>query len=319
MGHSKNRQPIETIMEMAKQAFPEREFVECKEIDSGFFNAIYKITFSDDFQSILKIETDDRSCLMKNEVEMMEAEVSALSLLKDKLTVKVPEVYYFDGSRKICSGKYFFMEFLEGQRYSDIKDTLPKETKEKIDYKIGKLVKEIAEIQNPVYKTLGGSETFETLFDFTSFLLGNVVSDAESKKMDFFISKEELFELLEKDRRCFDCNVTPSLVHYDLWEGNIFIQNDEITGIIDLERALFGDPLMEDRFRLQKYTLSFFDGYGQSQFNYKETRRLLWYDIILYLSMMLEGSFRGYEDSSIYDYSSPLLQQAITMLKIQPF
>ena len=47
---------------------------------------------------------------------------------------------------------------------------------------------------------------------------------------------------------------------------------------------MFSDPLMEDRFRTQKCSQDFLNGYSNRSFTYDEKRRLLWYDIILFLS-----------------------------------
>jgi aminoglycoside phosphotransferase (APT) family kinase protein len=56
---------------------------------------------------------------------------------------------------------------------------------------------------------------------------------------------------------------TPRLVHWDLWDGNIFIDpaSKQITGIIDFERALWGDPLMEFQFRTLAAPPDFAAGY----------------------------------------------------------
>ena len=56
----------------------------------------------------------------------------------------------------------------------------------------------------------------------------------------------------------------PQLVHWDLWDGNIFVEpkTGQITGIIDFERALWGDPLMEFQYRTLEITPAYESGYG---------------------------------------------------------
>lgn len=46
-------------------------------------------------------------------------------------------------------------------------------------------------------------------------------------------------------------------VHWDMWEGNIFIKDGHISGIIDWERALWGEAFMDDRFREHNRTQEF--------------------------------------------------------------
>lgn len=103
-------------------------------------------------------------------------------------------------------------------------------------------------------------------------------------------------------------DVFPVLVHYDLWEGNIFVKNGHACALIDWERALLGDVLMEDRFRRHSVNDSFLQGFGQTEFSEAERIRRLWYDVILYLTMMTEGSFREYPDDGQYRWIKPYFE-----------
>ncbi|MDD6307484.1 MAG: phosphotransferase [Clostridiales bacterium] len=70
--------------------------------------------------------------------------------------------------------------------------------------------------------------------------------NAENKSVVIGVDKNDILSLLEKDKKIFDAVTQPVLVHWDMWEGNIFIKDGCITGIIDWERALWGEPLMDD-------------------------------------------------------------------------
>lgn len=35
------------------------------------------------------------------------------------------------------------------------------------------------------------------------------------------------------------------LVHWDLWDGNVFIHERRVKAVVDFERAFWGDPLIE--------------------------------------------------------------------------
>jgi len=37
----------------------------------------------------------------------------------------------------------------------------------------------------------------------------------------------------------------PRLLHWDLWDGNVLRKEGRVSGIVDFERAIWGDPLME--------------------------------------------------------------------------
>ena len=44
-------------------------------------------------------------------------------------------------------------------------------------------------------------------------------------------------------------------------------------------------------------------------------RRIYWYDVLLYLTMMTEGKYRGYADDSQYQWVAPLYQASFAELQ----
>lgn len=122
------------------------------------------------------------------------------------------------------------------------------------------------------------------------------------------VDDEEILALLTEYRAIFDVVKQPVLVHWDMWEGNIFIKDKQIVGIIDWERAMWGEAFMDDRFRRHTRNMDFLEGYGQTVFSTDEVCRIYWYDVLLYLTMMTEGAYRGYEDDGQYQWVKPLFQ-----------
>lgn len=114
----KNRQTNDNVIRMAKVAFPDKQVLNIRELDDGFCNVTYDIAFDDGSQSILKISAANRSGNTSNEISLMSAEVQAMRLVRGHCTVKVAEVQYYDTTRKISSGDYFFMGKDEGQKLS---------------------------------------------------------------------------------------------------------------------------------------------------------------------------------------------------------
>lgn len=316
MGITKNRQSQEIIKKMAANAYPDKEIISCTELMEGFCNVAYLITFQDGDKKILKIAATDNHGYMSNEINMMTAEVTAMKLLQNKLSANVAKVDFHDNSKTICNGEYFFMEYLEGENYFRLKEHLSVEEKQNIDRQIGKIVREFTNITGDFFGLLGdNNHRFHTLYELIHYMLGNVIHDADRMAVEYFISGSDLLALLEKDKDIFDQITTPCLIHYDLWEGNIFVKDMQISGLIDWERALWGDPLMEDRFRRHTRNESFLQGFGVEALTETQQRRIYWYDIILYLTMMTEGIYREYEDDSQYQWVAPLFQASLDKLK----
>jgi aminoglycoside phosphotransferase (APT) family kinase protein len=100
----------------------------------------------------------------------------------------------------------------------------------------------------------------------------------------------------------------PALVHFDLWDGNVFIRQSgdgwRLTGLIDGERALYGDPYAEfvsiALFRDIRQLPEILDGYAEATgepvvFTDEVRLRIAMYRCYLYLIMVTEGPTRGFD------------------------
>ena len=308
---TKNRQSKETISEMAKAAFPDKQIADIKELTEGMCNVTYSITFSDGSESILKIAAKDRSGNTSNEVNLMRAEITAMKLVAEKCSFKVADVQYYDTSNTICDGNYFFMEKLEGDNFHFVKENMSEEETTAIGKELGKISRELSTIQNPDFGFLGEDTRYESLFAFVKQMLTNLISDAEKRNVDILYDGRTLLEQLEKEKGAFEEVKKASLVHWDMWEGNVFVKDGRVSGIIDWERAMWGEPFMDDRFRMHNRDKYFLEGFGQTSFTENEIKRLRWYDIILYLTMMIEVFYREFEDKGQYFWAREMLEKVV--------
>ncbi len=311
MGITKNRQTEENICRMAAAAFPGRQVQTITELTEGMCNAAYRIDFTDGMRSILKIAAANREGMMSNEVGLMEAEVKAMRMVADSNLVKVAKVQYYDTSGTLCDGDYFFMEALPGRSCFAIQDKLTEAEKSVIRYETGQIAGKLTKIRGSRFGLLAdGARQYTCLYDFVYALFSNVLCDAARKEIVIGVPAEEILKRLEEDRGIFEPVTQPTLVHWDMWDGNIFVKDGHISGIIDWERALWGEAFMDDRFRRHTRNEDFLRGFGQKAFSRQEMRRIYWYDVFLYLTMMTEGAYRGYEDDSQYRWAKGLFEEA---------
>ena len=64
---------------------------------------------------------------------------------------------------------------------------------------------------------------------------------------------------------------------------------------------------MDDRFRKHNWNNDFLEGFGLRSFSDSDLKRIRWYDVILYLTMMVEVFYREYEDKSQYRWARDML------------
>ena len=314
MSITKNRQSDQTLRSLTANAFPGRGVCRITELTEGMFNAAYRIDFADGGASILKIAAATQEGLLSNEINLMQAEVAAMQLAYQH-ELPVARLQYSDFTRTRCSGPYFFMEALPGRSLHSCQAELDEEALRRVLFQVGELQRRTASIHHPTFGLMGDSRRFDRLYDLIRFLFCNVLRDAAARSVALPIDPDALLTLLERDQPVFDEVSEASFVHWDMWEGNIFVHREQLSGVIDWERAMWGDPFMDDRFRRASRHEAFLAGFGQTAFTPSETRRILWYDVFLYTTMITECTYRQYEGGeAAWAWLRPLLTASWTEL-----
>jgi aminoglycoside phosphotransferase (APT) family kinase protein len=269
-----------------------------EELKDGYFNAAYAIQLTDGFRFVLKIAPMPIVKNLRYERDIMLAEVEAMRLVKRQTDIPIPEIYFFDSQANILPSPYFAMEFVEGIPLHKLREKLSSEEHSNIDQTIGKYLRQMNGLHgnqfgcfaHPEKSGISWADTFENL-------LSDVLQDGQDAKISLPICKDEYLSIYQRHKDCMDEILEPALVHWDLWDGNIFIdpRSHKINGIIDFERCLWADPLMEANFSGPWLKPEFLKGYGwiQSFTPIQEKRRTL-YNIYLFLIMVIECTYRKY-------------------------
>ncbi|MDK2967919.1 aminoglycoside phosphotransferase family protein [Lacrimispora sp.] len=302
---TKNIQSEETILHLIHHAFPHAVCNGIEELTEGYFNVAYKISLDHAPSCILKIAPPKDAPVMSYEKNIMMSEVLAMRTVKEQTGIPVAEVLYYDDSLTQLNSPYFFMEILEGASLHSILPSLSEAVQSEIRTETGRWNRKINGIKGsrfgyPGQPALQGSDWHQVF----SLMIKLAFSDAERLSIDLKVSSEQLFRDLDRSREIFDEVKIPVLVHWDLWDGNIFVKNNRITGIIDWERSLWADPLMEVGFRTYVPDRDFYNGYGIERLSEKEYLRALWYDVYTMLLVSQECDYRQYETRDMYDWAS---------------
>ncbi|MFC3746515.1 phosphotransferase family protein [Paenibacillus sp. GCM10012306] len=275
------------------------------ELTAGMFNTGYDLELNDGRSVILKVapaaEVETLSC----EKDIMRTEVEALRLIRATGLVPVPEVFSYDLSLKLIPYPYFFMEKIEGQPYNEIKEGLTPQEREAIESQIGRYNRCINEVtgehfgyfhQEKSSLTATWRATFEMMMD-------NLLQDSERLGVQLPVSYAEIRERINTQLPTLDEVTQPRLVHWDLWNGNVFVKDGSITAIIDWERALWGDELMEYYFRRQEGSPAFYQGYGMTTDSPNQRIRKKLYDLYFDLIMVIECYSRKYENQGHVEWT----------------
>ena len=304
----------ETIDRMVQRAFGEKA-LEMQELKEGYFNIAYRIRLKDR-NVVLKIAPSPEIRVMTCEKNIMFSEVDSMRMAAKRTKVPVPRILFYDNSGSVIDREYFFMEMLGGQSLSGLQDALPEEDKQEIYYRLGQYTRQLNHIRGERFGYYGqpdrqGENWYEVFRD----MVRDTYADAERKDIPMPVKEEETLALLERDRSIFEAVKTPRFVHWDIWAGNVFVADNRIEGIIDFERCLWADALMEVGFRNYEYNQAFYQGYGIEELTGEEKRRARWYDVYVALLWCLETDYRGYDNRDFYHMGCQAARSGIEDLR----
>lgn len=277
-------------------------YLSSKEVTAGFYNAIYLIDTSKD-ELILKVAPSDDIEILTYEVDIMEREVKVYRFMNE-LGIPAPKIICEDNSKEIINSNYYIMEKLEGSTLFQVKDEI--NNRDEYIYQTMEYLAKLHTMKMDSFGYDNFDEVCTSNSDAIWKMIINIFNDGDRMNMDYpdYILKAK--ELVQDHIYLLDAIKTPSLLHFDLWDGNIFVQNDKVIGLIDTERSFNGEPLAEfvamhmDIF--QEDNRKFIDHYNLYA-NEKivlndETRiRFLIYQYYMYLLIYVECPYRDVEGS----------------------
>lgn len=319
---TKNRKTRAQIAHMAKRAFGGTPLAAgddaVSELKDGWFNAAYNVRLSDTREVVLKIAPPQDAEVMTYEKNIMTTEVASMRLVAQNPAIPVPEIFYFDTARDLCDSDYFFMEKLTGDNYDHVKASLSAEDQAQIDQRIGSIIREINGFSGTYFGYAGNSalrgDTWEVTF---MRIMDSVLDDGLRKNADYGCSVGDIRAAILKHAPSLEAVTTPRLVHWDAWDPNFFVKDGKVTGILDFERALWGDPLMEAQFRALAFggVSESMKGYGKTTFTHEEDSRCHLYTLHLALVMKTECYYRHYDTDFVSNLALQLIGSTLTWLQ----
>jgi aminoglycoside phosphotransferase (APT) family kinase protein len=269
-----------------------------EELTEGYFATAYRLDLADGRTWVLKVSPPPHVRVLRYERDIMSAEVATMRLLRERTSLPIAEIHCYDASRTLLDNEFFLMEYLPGKPLHKVRGELAPDVQQRINRQIGSYLREINAIEGTAFG-YGPESTprFAKWRDAFDAMLMTVLQDGEDIHVELPFSYAEIHALASSHYAALDEVVTPRLVHWDLWDGNIFfdMETQTITGIIDHERALWGDPLMEVNFTGYDPNSDFAAGYGIPVLDTpaQRTRRAL-YSLYLFLIMVIECYYRKY-------------------------
>ena len=277
--------------------------VSMRPCEEGWFNAVHRLGLSDGRDVILKVAPLATVRVLRYEYDIIRTEVDALRLVAERTTVPVPRVLRWDPTSDLVPSPSILMEACPGTLLSELRPTLDPEAAAHVDGQIAQHLAAMNAIEAPAFgRPAAVSAQHPTWSAAFTHLVDDVLADGRDAEVELPTTTDDISALVQAAAGDLDAVGTPRFVHWDLWDPNVFVDPDtlDVVGIIDFERVLWADPLIEGQFLGKRSNDSLVEAYGTPLFDEPgavERRRL--YDLYLYLVMLVECAYRNYGTDDI--------------------
>jgi Ser/Thr protein kinase RdoA (MazF antagonist) len=261
--------PIELLQTLVTSKLPTAPAaLTFQPIPTGKHNTSYFVGTGNG-ELVLRIAPPDDAGFLFYERRMMAQEPEIHALLRERTTVPVACILAYDDSRILVDRDYLLMERLPGRPLTEVRVTGHLYTH--ILHQVGSYLRQMHTLTAERYGYLGAHHPMESQASWWEAfaVMWNLILD-DIVAAGGYTAEEVAFmrQLLPAYRSCFDRSVTASLLHMDVWHQNILVNaQGTVTGLVDLDRALWGDPEIE--FAVLDYCgisePAFWKGYGRSR------------------------------------------------------
>jgi len=224
------------------------------------------VVHTDHDDVVLRIAPPQKGMLFY-ERNMMAQEPAIHALLREKTSIPVAEILAYDDSHVLIDHTYMVMQRLPGRALCDMPGVSTR-FYDRVLVQVGGYLRQMHALTAQQYGYLGAHHPMEpqaTWWEAFRAMWNALLDDVQQAGGYSAAEADTLRQLLDAHRQHLDQPVPASLLHMDVWSQNILVdENGTVTGIVDMDRALWGDPEIE--FAVLDYCdisrPAFWTGYG---------------------------------------------------------
>jgi len=249
--HTKVRlEPAEVQRLVARALGGAARVASARELRGGTFNACWGVTLADGAELVLKVAPPPELPLLRYEQDLLHTEADFYARA-GAIGVPVPTVLHADFGRRLVGSDWLLVTKVPGASLHALGWRLSRADRARVRRQLGRATARIGTIRGERfgYAAPGtGTQARSWRESFTA-ILAILLDDAERYAVKLPRPRGEIEALLAAHTAALDAVSEPRLVHFDLWDGNVFVERGpegaRLSGILDGERAFWGDPLAE--------------------------------------------------------------------------
>ena len=295
---------------------PSGKVVDAQELGGGGFAAVWRVVVDDGRSVVLKTSPPQDAVLLTYERGLLAAEAQYFELLaRDAPELPVPRVLHRQSAGsdegETFDGDWMVVTLLPGSALSGLRGVLSAEDDHEVRVQLGRAIARLHALTGPHFGYSGpGRRQGDSWRAVFLGIIDDLLADADRLGGELPMPGADVRRIIEAAAPVLDDVERPAPVHFDLWDGNVLASGGEggpdpvvLTGLVDGERWLYGDPLVDfvgpDLFGNLELTPEhpFVRGYaqvgGELRFTRSEVTRIKLYRAWLYLVMAVEVPTRA--------------------------
>jgi aminoglycoside phosphotransferase (APT) family kinase protein len=215
-------------------------------LNGGEIAAVHDIGFADGGHRalVLKVYPDDLHWKMQKEV-------TVIGLVRDRLGVPAPKILSADDSKRLLGLNFIVMTKLDGLVLGEMEQALAPARRASAYVQIGRLLRDFHAISMEAFGYIGPKGIWTahaTNRGYLAHQFQRKLAEFGERGGDAGLAGRMAAHVAER-AGLFDACTQPVLCHNDLHAGNLLAtigKGDlQLTGVLDFEGALSGDPLMD--------------------------------------------------------------------------
>lgn len=241
------RRPL-SLAELTDVLAPVGPPVAARPMSGGLFASVQAVDLADGRTVVVKTgQPDDVAGLLSHERYLLRAEVDLLRRAEPLAGVPSPRVLHADPSRRHVDVDVAVVELLPGQSWDASHAPMTPAAHRTAGRDVGAILAALHTVRGgrfgyPAAGSGLGGATWPAAF---GAMMAALLADAE--RWGVPVDAPRVAAAVAAGQVALAEVTTPRFVHMDLWPGNVLLDpaTGAVGGVVDFERGLFGDPLMD--------------------------------------------------------------------------
>ncbi|MFJ2054718.1 phosphotransferase family protein [Streptomyces sp. NPDC087908] len=221
------------------------------DLSGGPYNSARLLELSDGRRLVLKTAPRAGTPALTHERDLLGTE-ALFHRLAAGAGARVPAVLHHEPAGADTPAEWLLLSYLDGTTWDAARDRIAPTDRASLRRELGASLARIAGVTGPAFgypQPAAGLSAPDWPAAFTA-MLHAVLGDARRFDVALPAPTGFLAGLPQRFHRRLAAVRRPALVHFDAWEGNVVVERTgsgrwHLGGLIDGERAFFGDPLAE--------------------------------------------------------------------------